>query len=202
MTTSMTKLKLPNVTLITLTGLGYKTNEHVAALKKSCEGIEFGGVKLIQLAEIVDIDSWNKAVIYELWKYVDTTHALFIHDDGYVINPQLWNDNWLDYDYIGAPWPLPTDDYSYLDDRGNLVRVGNSVGLRSRKLMELPTYLDLEWKSYYGNTNEDGFLTCHNRSKLEEFGIKFAPLEVAVHFSKEHEIPENVGLSTFMFHSL
>ncbi len=77
-------LKLPNVTLIALTGLGYKTAEHVEALKKSSQDIEFGAVKLIQLAEVVDIDSWNKAIIYELPKYVETSHCLLIHDDGFM----------------------------------------------------------------------------------------------------------------------
>lgn len=195
-----TKIKLPNVTLIALTGIGYKTAEHVEAIKKSCEGIEFGAVKLIQLAEVTNIDSWNKAVIYELPKYVETTHCLFIHDDGYVIHPELWNNEWLDYDFIGAPWPLPQDSFSYRDEDGELVRVGNSVGLRSKKLLDL--IATREWKSYYGYYNEDGFVTCHNRKWLESHGCKFSPLEVAVHFSKEHEIPENAGLSTFMFHSL
>lgn len=200
MTTS--KLQLPNVTLIALTGINYKTKEHAEAIRKSCEGIDFGDVKLIQLAEIVDIDSWNKAVIFELWKYVQTDYALFIHDDGYVINPQLWNDEWLKYDYIGAPWPLPQDDYSYRTPDGELIRVGNSVSLRSKNLMSIPSLYDFEWKAFYGNTNEDGYLCVHNRKKLEEFGCVFAPLEVAKHFSKEHEIPENIGLDTFMFHSL
>jgi hypothetical protein len=59
-----------------------------------------------------------------------------------------------------------------------------------------------EWKPYYGNTNEDGFISVHHRQELMKEGFKFAPLEVAKHFSKENEIPENVGLSTFAFHSL
>lgn len=198
----MSKIHLPDVTLIAMTGLGYKTPEHVEALKKSCEGIEWGAVKLIQLGEIVDIDSWNKAMIYELWKYVDTSHAMIIHEDGHVINPQLWNPDWLKYDYIGAPWPLPQDDYSYRTPEGELVRVGNSVSLRSRALMVTPFKCQYEWKSYYGNTNEDGFLTVHNRDRLMADGFKFAPLEVAVHFSKEHEIPENQDITTFAFHSL
>lgn len=195
-----TRIKLPNITLIAMTGLDYKTAEHAEALRKSCEGIEFGAVKLIQLSEIVDIDSWNKAIIYELWKYVDTSHCLLVHDDGYVINPELWKDEWLEYDFIGAPWPLPMDDYSYKTPEGELIRVGNSVGLRSHKLLRAPTEYGIEWRSYYGNTNEDGFLCVHNRKQLEELGCKFAPLEVAVHFSKERTIPENEGLETFMFH--
>ena len=193
-------LKIPNVTLIALTSVDWEG--HKAALDKSCEGIEFGGVKLVWDAKIKNIDDWNKAIVYDLWKYVDTDYALLIHSDGYVINPQLWNPEWLNYDYIGAPWPLPTDDFSYRDDRGELVRVGNSVSLRSRTLLTLPTELGLEWKSYYGNTNEDGFFTCHHRSLFEKMGMRYAPLEVAVHFSKEHEIPENRGLETFAFHTL
>ena len=37
---------------------------------------------------------------------------------------------------------------------------------------------------------------------LKEHGIKFAPLEEAIYFSKEHEIEENKGVETFAFHSL
>ncbi len=195
-------IRLPQVTLIALTGIDYKTSEHAHALEKSCEGIEYGAVKLIQLGHIKDIDSWNKAVIYDLYKYVDTEYALFVHSDGYVRNPSLWRHEFLEYDYVGAPWPLPNDTYSYRTPDGDIIRVGNSVSLRSRWLMELPTKLKLEWKPYYGNTNEDGFLCVHNRKILEEHGCFFAPLDVAKHFSKEHEIPENVGLETFAFHSL
>ena len=191
-------LFLPNVTLILLTNKDFEGAKH--AVDMSCYGIEFGGVKIIWDEKCNSIDEWNRKIIYDLPKYVDTSHALLIHQDGYVINPHLWNPDWLNYDYIGAPFPLPTDDYSYLDDLGRLQRVGNSVSLRSKKLM-----LDVslrEWKPYYGNTNEDGFICCHNRSWLEMLGNKFAPLKVAVHFSKEHTTPENEGLETFAFHSI
>lgn len=194
------KLRLPDVTLIVLGGIGYKQDENAEAIKKSCEGIKFGAVKYIQLGKVTDIASWNEAVIFDLPKYVETSHCLFIHGDGYVINPQLWIKEWLDYDYIGAPWPLPQDNYSYRDEAGNLVRVGNSVSLRSKKLMDLIATRPMDY--HYGNNNEDGQICCWNRNWLESQGCKFAPLEQAVYFSKEHEIPENVGLKTFMFHSL
>lgn len=191
-------LKLPQVTLICLTNKDFF--RHKEAIDKSCEGIEFGAVKIIWDEKCTSIDEWNRKIIQELPNYVDTDFALLIHADGYVINPDLWNPDWLNYDYIGAPWPLPQDDYSYLDEEGDLQRVGNSVSLRSKTLMLLAS--SREWRSYYGNTNEDGFICCHNRKWLESQGCKFAPLEVAIHFSKEHEIPENVGLKTFAFHSL
>lgn len=193
-------LKIPEVTLICLTGTNVQAHE--VAVEFSTSQIEFGGVKIIVDKTIKTIDDWNRKIVYDLWKYVDTSHAILIHPDGYIINPNLWDRDWLFYDYIGAPWPMPTDSYSYRDPYGNIIRVGNSVSLRSKKLMLYPTLYDFEWKSYYGNTNEDGFFCVHNRKKLEDLGCKFAPLEVAKHFSKEHEIPENVGLKTFAFHQV
>lgn len=191
-------ISLPKVTLIALTNKGLE--EHLHALDFSQTGIEFGEVKLIYDQKCNSIDEWNKRIIYQLPNYVDTDFALLIHSDGYVCNPELWRPEFLEYDYVGAPWPLPTDSYSYRDEDGDVVRVGNSVSLRSKRLME--RVRKFPWKSYYGNTNEDGFMCVHHRKELEKEGFKFAPLEVAVHFSKEHEIPENVGLSTFAFHSL
>lgn len=193
-------IKLPKVTLICLTNKDYEG--HRLAMEKSSQGIMWGGKKLIWDYHMRSIDDWNRKIIFDLWKYVDTEFAMLIHADGYVIHPEVWDDQWLKYDYIGAPWPLPQDDYSYRDPFGHLVRVGNSVSLRSRKIMKLPTDLNLEWKPYFGNTNEDGFLCCHNKPILERHGCKFAPLNHAVHFSKEHNIPENKDITTFAFHTL
>lgn len=195
----MEKISIPDVTLICLTNKDFES--HKKAIDKSCESIEWGAVKLIWDDTIKDINDWNRKVIQELWKYVDTSHVLLIHADGYVINPHLWNPEWLKFDYIGAPWPLPTDNFSYRSEDGTIIRVGNSVSLRSVKLMEEAS--KRPWKFYYGNSNEDGFICCHNHNFLKNScGMKFAPLEVAVHFSKEHEIPENVGLETFAFHQV
>lgn len=193
-------LQLPRVTLIALTNKNIP--EHEEAIRKSCERVEFGAVKLIVDYKLKSIDAWNHAVIYELHNYVDTDFCLLIHADGYVSNPAGWMDGFMAFDYVGAPWPLPHDDYSYRTPAGELVRVGNSVSLRSKKLLELPSRLGLPWKSYYGNTNEDGFLCVHNRDALIEQGIRFAPLELAKYFSKEHEIPENMGIQPFAFHQV
>ena len=193
-------IKLPQVSLVAMTGLGYKTQEHIEAIKKSCEGIEFGEVKLIQLGSIKDVDSWNKAIIYELPKHIFTDYCILIHHDGYIRNPNLWDGSWLEYDFIGAVWPLPTDSYSYRTPSGRLIRVGNSVSFRSRKLMNLVATQPREY--HYGNNNEDGQICVWLRDWLEEQGCKFAPLEIAIHFSKEHEIPENKNIKTFAFHQI
>lgn len=191
-------IDLPNITLICLTNKNFE--EHKKALDISCKGINFGAVKLIWDEKCISIDEWNRKIIFDLPKYVDTTHALLIHADGYVIHPELWNNEWIDLDYIGAPWPLPVDNYSYRTENGYLARVGNSVSLRSKKLMDLVATRPMEY--HYGNNNEDGQICCWNREWLEDQGCKFAKLEQAIHFSKEHEIPENMGLETFAFHKL
>lgn len=193
-------LNLPNVTLICMTNA--KLVEHQRALDISSEKIKFGAVKLIHRPDIDTINKWNKAMVYELGSYVETEFAIVIHHDGYIINPELWNPDWLNYDYIGSPFPLPTDDFSYRDINGVIQRVGNSVGLRSKKLMDLPSKIGMEWKSFHGFYNEDGFISVNMRHVFEEHGCKFAPLDVAVHFGREHDIPENIGLKTFLFHSL
>ena len=77
-------------------------------------------------------------------------------------------------------------------------RVGNGVGLRSKKLIDLVATRPLEY--HYGNNNEDGHIACWNRKWLESQGCKFASFEQALVFSKEHELEENKDLKTFMFH--
>lgn len=194
-----TKLQLPRVTLILLSGIGYRQKANVHAINYSQKHIQFGAVKYIQLGEIKNIDDWSKATIYELPKYVETSHCLLIHENGFPVNPHQWNPDWLTYDYIGSPWPMPTDNFTYRNEVGELQRVGNSVSLRSKKLMDLVA--TRPWKSYYGFFNEDGFICNHNHKWLTEQGCKFAPIEVAKHFGRELEIPENQDVTKpFVFH--
>lgn len=189
-------LKLPNVSLIALTSKDF--DGHQRALEASCKDIEWGATNIIWDTKIKSIDDWNKAIIYQLHNYVQTDFAFLFHADGYPINADVWQDEWLSYDFIGSPWPLPTDDYSYRTPSGRLIRVGNSVSLRSKKLMELVATRPMEY--HYGNNNEDGQICVWERDWLESQGCKFAPFEVALHFGKEAELPENKDIRTFCFH--
>ena len=193
----MAKIKLPQVTLICLTNKDFEG--HKKAIDKSCEGIEFGDVKLIWDEKCNSINEWNRKIIYELKDYVQTDYAMLIHGDGYIIRPELWKDEWLQYDWCSSPWPLPQDDYSYRTPSGRLIRVGNSVGLRSKKLMELLATRPMEY--HYGNNNEDGQACVWERDWLEKQGCKFMPFEEAIHFGKEAELPENKDIPTFVFHN-
>lgn len=192
-------LELPQVTLVALGN--QNVPGMVNALERSSREIKWGAIKLITDLHIKNIDEWNQAIVFDLRRYIDTPFCLLVHPDGFVVNPQSWNPDWLNYDYIGAPWPLPRDDYSYRTPDGEIVRVGNSVSLRSKEMLELPYQMEVAWRSYFGNTNEDGFLTCHNRRLFQQFGARYAPIEVAKHFSREMDIPENADVdSPFCFH--
>lgn len=211
----MDRIKLPNVTLAVMTSV--KLYEAIKALQYSMQGIEFGEVVLIthrkpwnlpkgitykQTSKISNIDQFNYKTVYELTDYIDTDYVLLIHADGFVVYPSQWRPEFLDYDYIGSPWPLPTAEHStYYDADGNLCRVGNSVSIRSKKLLDFPREAKLEWRpAADGFYNEDIFLCCMNKHLLEAAGMKIAPIEVARYFGHEHTLPETEGIDPFVFH--
>ncbi len=192
-------LELPDVTLIAVGSINVIGMAN--ALEHSSRNIKWGAIKLITEIHCNNIDEWSHAIIFDLRKYVDTKFCMLVHPDGFVVNADSWRPEFLDYDYIGAPWPLPNDDYSYRTPDGEIVRVGNSVSIRSKEMLELPYQLELAWKPYFGNYNEDGFLTCHNRRLFQHFGARFAPIEVAKYFSRELDLPENADVEKpFAFH--
>lgn len=206
-------LKLPNVTLIAPTGTHY--SDTIAAIEKSCSKVEFGKVKFVspekpeglpdyiiheQSDRMDDYMSYNSYVFKRLHRHVQTTHCLLVQYDSWVINPDIWKDEWLEWDYIGAPWQIRENSYIAW---GNMerVRVGNGgFSLRSMRLMSLPERLDLPLVQEQGYYNEDGNICCYHRVKFLEEGIKYAPLETAIRFSFENIIPENINVTTFGFH--
>ena len=155
----------------------------------------------IHIKSFRSVEEWGFFIIYHLHKFIKTSHILLIHPDGFVVNPSSWSDEFLTYDYIGAPWLLPKDEFSYRSKSGKIVRVGNSVSIRSHAILRAPTNLRLEWQSYYGYYHEDGFLCAQNYDLLCENGFTFASIEKAYQFSVENELPKKKNnLESFVFH--
>jgi ADP-heptose:LPS heptosyltransferase len=111
-----------------------------------------------------------------LWRkvpwHIKTSHVLVIQWDSWILNPEAWSDDFLQYDYIGAPWGW----------HGDAHEVGNGgFSLRSRRLMEY-----VAAQGYAPTSPEDDHLCRSLRSTfLEEAGFKFAPVDVANRFSFE-----------------
>ncbi len=207
------RLQLPEVTLMAVTSV--KVWETVCAMRYSMRGIDFGDCVLVshkkplylpgtirfaKTDRLKNIDDFNYQMLYEMGKFVHTDFVMLVHYDGFVVHPEMWQEAFLEYDYIGAPWPVPNDDFTYRDIHGNLCRVGNSVGIRSKRLLEFPKAAGLPFEADHGYFHEDGFLCCKNRHLLEAAGMRIAPLEVAKYFSHETMIPEIEGITPFAFH--
>jgi len=146
--------------------------------------------------------TWEQAQPFEscgnLLEFIhkDTTHILYCTWDGFITNPHLWKDDWLEYDMIGAPWP-----HRFVEEFGFKNRVGNSgFCLQSRKLLGLAyAYKD----HYTQNYPSDAFLCHHMYDIFIQNGIKYAPLHIASKFSWELDIEESLNGSlktSFGFH--
>ena len=212
-------LKLPRVTLVAMTSVNVRAT--IRAMEYSMRGIVFGdqvlithkrplslprGIRYEHIDRLDSIDAFNYHMVYDLGSYIHTDYCMVVHADGFIVHPECWRDSFLDYDYIGAPWPLPPegDTTTYRDRDGNICRVGNSVGIRSKRLLDYPRRAGIPWEGEYAYGrmwyHEDGFLCCKIRHLLEAEGMRIAPLSEAVYFSHEHMLPETEGITPFAFH--
>lgn len=117
-------------------------------------------------------------------KYMTDDFCLNVQHDSTVINPKKWDDEYLNYDYIGAPWPMHIIQASDMV-AGKIKEIPNVVGnggfsLRTRKFVEESA--KLEWK----HKNEDLNICVFNFYNMRNAGINFAPPKLASKFSVEH----------------
>jgi hypothetical protein len=186
-------LDLPQITLVLIDtieqDLAYRVIKHNSKL------FNFGEVKFFTDQKIQDSDNiqtilipkidrrgYSKFIISELNDYISTEFVLFIQTDGFIVNPHLWNPDFLKYDYIGAPWSHGTPNN----------RVGNGgFSLRSKKFLQCVTDNILDHDQQEGeNINEDYLACCIYYSTMLENGIKFAKVKEAADFSLEHYTPD------------
>lgn len=153
------------------------------------EDVEAEGIEVVKIDKL-DYKGYNEFVAMELWKYIGSDFCLLVQNDGYITNGALWTDEFLKWDYIGAPWPPKT----HYNKHGEEIRVGNGgFSLRSRALLRAPSLMGIEFTDMgTGFWHEDGFLCNHYRNELEQSGIRFAPVELAARFSTELTVPETV----------
>lgn len=214
-------LDLKDVTLICVTSV--KIDESIKSILHSSKNINFYDIKLVthekinvdskikveKCRKLTSIEAYSYYIIYDLYKHVSSEFCLIVQHDGFVINPNLWTDDFYQYDYIGAPWPYT--DLCYLDPENNHIRVGNGgFSLRSKKLLNTPNIEHIPFSStMFGNyykhlnhfsMNEDNIICVHNHKLFKNHGNIFSPFEVALKFSKEKILEENKYIKTFGCH--
>jgi hypothetical protein len=132
----------------------------------------YPGSKFVKINPISDKTEYSRLMIKEIGKHIETDHFMVIQYDGMPTDANKWNNDFLKYDYIGAPWPWGPVDR----------RVGNGgFSIRSRKLSDLC----LTENVVFDNSNEDTFICQQYRDFLEHNGIRFSPIELAKNFSAE-----------------
>ncbi len=168
----------------------------------------FPQLEVIKIPPIRSLVEYSRFVIKELNSFIDTEFCLVTQGDGFIINPQLWSEEFLNYDYIAAPWRKETP---VINSQGKIVdildstknRVGNGgFSLRSKKLLEVSSKLDFD--NIKTSSLSEDLIICHYfYDWFKDQDIKFAPLEIAVKFSFEQPIEEIDNFSwenTFGFH--
>lgn len=201
-----TKLQLPDITLVAADCVD--VDRVIKAADLSCRNIEFGAVKIlsslpskdkrvIQIRPLKTKSDYSEFCMKELANYIDTKYLLVFQYDGYVLNHQAWKDEWLEYDYIGAPWLWYTDG----------MQVGNGgFSLRSKKLMQITAndtgIIAINEPGVTKHKEEDHCICRLYRKYLEqEYKMKFAPVEAARQFSIEGWRSENkTWTNEFGFH--
>lgn len=189
------KRNLKNITLI---GIDCIDVERIQKALDICsEYIDFGQVKLltsletpdprkVTISHIGNIEDFSKFCIVDLWKYVETDFVLLVQHDGFILNPDAWSDEFLNYDYIGAPWAVGTWETDYFPPElyGQKVVGNGGFSLRSKKFLQASHDVSKTTNCFHP---EDVALCVWNKSKLLDHGIVFAPVEIAEKFSYEDD---------------
>lgn len=130
-------------------------------------------VQVRPIAALKSIQDYNRFMLRDLAEHVQTNHVIVVQWDGFITTPSLWSPEFLEWDYIGAPWY----------HGGSEGTVGNGgFSLRSFKLLKA-----LQLLASDPSEPEDMAICVTLRPQLEaEFGIRFAPLEVAQRFAVEY----------------
>ncbi len=203
--------KLSDVTLFGLDCV--EINRLIQAAEICLKDFEFAEVKLltslesnnpftVKIGPVNSIEAYNQFMIKKMNDYVNTDFALVIQYDGFILNPEAWTDEYLHYDYIGAPWAAEEQKLQLPKNSNSEFIVGNGgFSLRSKKLLEI--LQKGETLQLRPSEPEDTFICIRNRAYLEDKGIKFAPVDLAKKFALEaNEIDGVEWTNQFGFHGL
>jgi hypothetical protein len=181
------KPNLSSVTLIVVDCVDYDRARLAFDHCRAC--CDFGEAKLlthfvkqepdvIAIPKISSIEQYSHFIMRDLANYVETQHVLVAQWDGFVWHPELWDDEFLKYDYIGAPWP---EAVLHPGVPSRFVVGNGGFSLRSKRLQAFLR----DDQSITMHRAEDVAICQLNRAYLEAKGFTFAPLELAKKFSWE-----------------
>lgn len=201
-------MPVPTITLVSVTSRNAPA--HVAAINRTMDALRRPCERLIVCPQRPVMPAgfqWATSPEFAAWKYPDSYNAILlrqlaglvvtdfiitVHDDGFGRHADRWTDDFLRYDYIGAPWPSEWACGGH--------HVGNGgFSLRSRQLLWLcqanPVAPTAE--------AEDVYICRTHRDWFTQRKCRFAPVDLALRFSTEYglsEYPQWTGRQSFGFH--
>lgn len=148
-------------------------------------------IKHIPTRNIPSIKDYQKFIVNESAEIILSSipdsfsgHFLCINWDGFIVNTDAWSDEFLEYDYIGAPWPF----------WNNIVGNGGFC-LKSKKFLITQYKI---CKNYNVINNEDVELCITFRKSFEQENCKYANDTIGYKFSTE--IGDYYNYRSFGFH--
>ena len=130
----------------------------------------------VQLKTPFTFKDFSDYVLKNIGPHVHTEYALFVQYDGIATNPELWQDEFFNYDYIGAIAGTPLLNIRFVGNGG--------LCLRSKRLLDA-LYEDPLIKPL-DNYPEDMMISYAYANYLtKKYGIKYAPEVLAHQFSIE-----------------
>jgi len=211
---------IPNTTAIMLDGGGKQTEKYFSLYEQMKKYTEKSVIftsnekysnttnynydqncKIVYFNKKLDYQDFAKFTIFNFYRFCDTKFYMTYHLDGYILNSDKWNDEFLNYDWISSPWPF---EWKYPWVKENK-QVGNGgFSLRSVEMMKAVAAI-ANHTNYNGCVGEDVYTCSHLRNCLEESGFQFAPTELAKQFSVENPLDcgKDCGhypTNTFGFH--
>jgi len=194
-------LNLPEVTTITVDDrsdgeataqLAAITRWHRSLMKVGREVILSGARPDVDGIDWIKLEKWKADYrsCYSLWcqkemlNHFSTPFVMVWQLDGFAVNPQNWNQEFTEYDFVGSP-------FSSLRNT-----VGNGgFSLRSRLFCEKASRLP-----DCGEVPEDVYFCICKRLDLQNKGVRFCPLSVANKWGFDLGTEEHSLSGRFGFH--
>lgn len=137
--------------------------------------------------KISTLDEYSEFCLDNLHYFVEADFCMVVQPDGFPLNYKSWSDDFLNYDYIGAPWLC----------KGIPIIGNGGFSIRSKKLLQITPGLQKKKPKYrnpiidhlplYLPYNEDVSICISHKIELQKIGIKFADYVTAKRFSVECE---------------
>ena len=187
-------IQLPSVTFVIV------ENRWPEKVEKFCQYVQ-ANVKNAEIYVKDDLPKQNNKDAYDefcstrLHECFKTSHALVCQLDGFPVRWDKWDEDFLNYDYIGAPWP---DGFLRAGGINSDARVGNGgCSLRSMRLCRALT--NAKWVPMA----DDVFISAMQKQHLESVGARFADPMTAARFAIEFPNPEHNQIGQpFAFHDV